>query len=138
MTDKPWYQDGLRFQCTGCGNCCTGAPGFVWVNKAEIDSLAALLGITVQECETRYVRQVGVRKSLIEFANGDCVFFNNQTRRCEIYEARPRQCCSWPFWESNVRTPETWQTTCDACPGCGRGSLVPVDEIQARVAKFKV
>ena len=21
---EPWYQDGLRFTCTRCGNCCTG------------------------------------------------------------------------------------------------------------------
>ena len=28
----PWYRDGLRFTCTRCGNCCTGAPGYVWVD----------------------------------------------------------------------------------------------------------
>ncbi|MCH7752933.1 MAG: YkgJ family cysteine cluster protein, partial [Planctomycetes bacterium] len=40
---QPWYQDGLRFKCTGCGNCCTGSPGYVWVNQAEINALAAHL-----------------------------------------------------------------------------------------------
>ena len=25
---EPWYQDGLQFRCTRCGNCCTGAPGY--------------------------------------------------------------------------------------------------------------
>ena len=29
---------GLRFECTQCGDCCTGAPGYVWVNKAEISA----------------------------------------------------------------------------------------------------
>ena len=24
-TPEPWYKDGLRFKCTGCGDCCTGA-----------------------------------------------------------------------------------------------------------------
>ena len=40
--NEPWYAEGLKFQCTGCGDCCTGAPGYVWVNQAEIDALAAV------------------------------------------------------------------------------------------------
>ena len=41
---KPWYADGLRFACTQCGNCCTGEPGFVWVNDAEIAAIAEVRG----------------------------------------------------------------------------------------------
>jgi uncharacterized protein len=135
---KPWYHAGLRFQCTGCGDCCTGEPGFVWVNKSEIEALAAILGVPAEEFERDYVRQVGIRKSLIERANGDCVFFDHQTRRCRVYHARPRQCQTWPFWESNLQSPDTWQETCRACPGCGQGPLVPLKEIQAQVARRKV
>ncbi len=40
MNPHPWYQFGLRFQCTGCGDCCTGAPGYVWINKAEIKAMS--------------------------------------------------------------------------------------------------
>ena len=40
MSD-PWYQQGLKFHCLGCGDCCTGEPGYVWVTKAEIAALAA-------------------------------------------------------------------------------------------------
>ena len=44
--DDPWYaQAGLRFKCSQCGDCCTGAPGFVWVNKEEIAKLAEAAGI---------------------------------------------------------------------------------------------
>ncbi len=43
MSQQPWYQDGLKFRCTGCGDCCTGAPGYVWVNKEEIAALAVYL-----------------------------------------------------------------------------------------------
>ncbi|MFM7740581.1 MAG: YkgJ family cysteine cluster protein, partial [Planctomycetota bacterium] len=28
---EPWYKDGLRFQCSQCGDCCTGGAGYVWV-----------------------------------------------------------------------------------------------------------
>jgi Fe-S-cluster containining protein len=126
---QPWFQDGLRFRCTQCGNCCTGAPGYVWVNQAEIEQLALLLGMAVDVFEEKYVRRVGVRKSLIEYANGDCVFFDGQTRRCTVYDARPRQCRTWPFWESNVRTPADWQRTCEVCPGSGTGDLYPLEEV---------
>src|SRR5262245_4802554 len=103
MDEQPWYQDGLRFRCTQCGNCCTGAPGYVWVNQQEIEALAAAIGeADLAAFEAKYVRKVGARKSLKEFRNGDCVFFDGQTRRCTVYGQRPRQCRTWPFWDSNV------------------------------------
>ncbi len=138
MTAEPWFKDGLRFQCTGCGDCCTGAPGFVWVNGQEIAALAARLGQSVEEFESKYVRRVGVRRTLVEFENGDCVFFDGQTRKCTVYEDRPRQCKTWPFWDSNVRTPEAWRETCEACPGSGHGQLYPVEKILESVAVIKI
>lgn len=129
MSDEPWYKDGLKFKCTQCGDCCTGAPGFVWVNAAEIAALAQRFDMEVAAFEERYVRRVGIRKSLVEFENGDCVFFDTKKRSCTVYEDRPRQCRTWPFWQSNVRTPETWAQTCEVCPGSGTGNLVPLEKI---------
>ena len=129
-TDEPWYKDGLQFKCTGCGDCCTGAPGYVWVNKAEIEKFADTLKVSVEEFEKKYVRQVGIRKSLKEFANGDCVFFDNEKRCCKHYEARPRQCKTWPFWDSNLKDEETWDLICKACPGSGEGKLYSLEEIE--------
>ena len=137
-TKQPWYKDGLRFQCTGCGDCCTGAPGFVWVNKEEIANLAAKVGLDEDEFESRYVREIGVRKSLVEFNNGDCVFFDGKTRKCKVYEARPRQCRTWPFWDSNVRTPEAWAQTCEVCPGSGTGRLYQLGEIEAQKSVIRI
>ena len=138
MSDnKPWYHQGLRFECTQCGDCCTGAPGFVWVNKQEIAALAKRLELEVDEFERRYVRNVGVRKSLVEYDNGDCVFLDAQ-RRCTVYEDRPRQCKTWPFWDSNVATPDSWEDTCSVCPGCNHGNFVPLEEIQRRVRVIKL
>jgi Fe-S-cluster containining protein len=130
MSDKPWYRDGLRFECTQCGDCCTGAPGFVWVNQQEIAALAQRLGLDAEEFERDYVRKVGVRKSLKEFPNGDCVFFDGHTRKCTVYELRPRQCRTWPFWDSNLATPAAWQRTCEVCPGSGRGKLYQLVAIE--------
>ncbi len=132
MSEKPWYREGLRFKCTGCGGCCTGDPGHVWVNKAEIELLAATVGLPVAQFEKTFVRKVGIRKSLTELCNGDCTLWDRITQRCKVYAARPRQCRTWPFWQSNLRTPETWDETCLSCPGAGRGPLVPLTEIESQ------
>lgn len=131
MTDKPWYHQGLRFQCSQCGDCCTGAPGYVWVNKEEITRLAEEVGIPdIATFREKYVRKVGVRESLREYGNGDCVFFDTQARKCTVYNARPRQCRTWPFWDSNLRDPEAWERTCEVCPGSGQGKLYSIEQIE--------
>ena len=131
MTKQPWYKNGLQFQCTECGDCCTGAPGYVWVNKQEIAAIAELIGEhDIEGFERKSVRKIGIRKSLVELPNGDCVFFDNESRKCKVYQARPRQCRTWPFWDSNVRTPEAWQQTCEFCPGSGSGKLYQLEAIE--------
>ena len=136
--EEPWYADGLKFNCSQCGDCCTGAPGYVWVKKSEIAALAALMEQEVEEFEKEYVRNVGIRKSLREFPNGDCVFFDSETRRCNVYEARPRQCRTWPFWESNLKSPKAWEATCEVCPGSGTGRVYTLDQIETRRKEFRV
>ena len=137
-TSQPWYAEGLRFKCTGCGDCCTGAPGYVWVNQAEIDAMAARLELTPAAFEKQYVRDVGVRRSLKERKNYDCVFLDPETRRCAVYAVRPRQCRTWPFWDSNLKSPEAWAETCEACPGSGHGKLYSLEAVQEQAAIFHV
>ena len=136
--EQPWYREGLKFECSQCGDCCTGAPGFVWVNKQEIADLAAEVDLDPETFEDQYVRRIGIRKSLKEFPNGDCVFFDNQSRKCQVYGARPRQCKTWPFWDSNLRTPEAWELTCEVCPGSGKGKLYQLEQIEERRGTVRV
>jgi Fe-S-cluster containining protein len=135
---QPWYHEGLRFECTGCGDCCTGAPGFVWVGRDEIKALAAALGMSIEDFQVQYVRQTDGRKSLVERSNGDCVFFDAATRQCVVYHARPLQCRTWPFWQSNLRTRSIWRAISRICPGCDRGRLYSSDEIRAQAAVVDV
>lgn len=129
---QPWYQDGLRFTCTRCGHCCTGAPGFVWVNDEEIAAIAAFRGEPVEQTFALFTRPERRQRSLRERPNGDCIFFD-RAQGCTIYPVRPRQCRTWPFWESNLATPEDWRETCERCPGSGQGELIPVEEITRRL-----
>jgi uncharacterized protein len=138
MSDLPWYRDGLQFTCTECGDCCSGSPGFVWVTNEEIAALAVAIGIDVKSFEDQFVRRVGARKSLKELPGGDCVFLDGQSRRCTVYAARPRQCRTWPFWESNLKTPDDWRHTCRVCPGSGTGRLYSLGEIEEQRRTVKV
>lgn len=138
MADAPWYREGLRFQCTGCGGCCTGAPGYVWVTRAEIAAMAAALDMDVEQFGKRYLRQVGNRYSLIELSGGDCVFLDADLRHCRLYRHRPRQCRTWPFWPSNLGSPEAWDDVAQCCPGVGRGRLYTLEEIAQRKGVVRV
>ncbi len=135
MTDPtPWYHEGLRFNCTQCGNCCTGGPGVVWVTEEEIKAIAEFRGLSLGEMRINHTRLVAGRVSLREFANGDCTFLDGRTRRCTIYPVRPVQCRTWPFWNSNLETPTTWQRARAICPGMDQGDLVQLEVIQQQAA----
>ena len=75
--------------------------------------------------------------TLREKPNGDCVFWD-AARGCTIYAVRPPQCRTWPFWDSNVKTPEDWDRTREACPGAGQGEVIPVEEISRRLRVIKM
>lgn len=129
--EEVWFSDGLRFECTRCGNCCTGEPGYVWLNEAETAALAAACGETLERFIDIYCRPVGTRRSLRELDDGSCVFYRPGVG-CTVYEHRPRQCRTWPFWDSNLDTPTDWAETSRGCPGIGQGRIFTVEEILAQ------
>jgi Fe-S-cluster containining protein len=133
-TDETWYRAGLAFSCTRCGACCTGAPGFVWVNAEEIARLAEFRGMEFDDFTRAFVRQVGSRYSLKEHPGGDCVFWDRQAG-CTVYPARPVQCRTWPFWPENLETAEAWDHVTSVCPGSGQGQFFTAEEVRALAAK---
>jgi Fe-S-cluster containining protein len=136
-TASPWFAGGLRFQCTQCGHCCTGEPGYVWLNDEEIEELAEVCGETPARFMEIYTKSVGKRKSLRELPDGACVFYRTNIG-CTLYEHRPRQCRTWPFWDSNLESPGAWKEAGQGCPGIDQGPLIAVEEIlrQSRVIKI--
>src|SRR5437763_101054 len=40
---EKWYGAGLRFNCTQCGNCCSGGPGYVWLTVNDMQRIAQFL-----------------------------------------------------------------------------------------------
>jgi len=134
MSEEPWHHGGLRFTCKQCGNCCTGGPGTVRVNDAEIAALARRLGVdepTFRAAYTRTLRRGDV--SLVEKRNYDCVFYRRGVG-CTVYEDRPRQCRTWPFWSSVVHSREAWDEAAASCLGMNAGELHDFDEIADHAA----
>jgi len=111
-----WYQEGLKFGCTGCGKCCTGSPGYVWVTEEEIVAMATALNITPELFARRYIRRIGQRLSLTERGpNYDCVFLEGKT--CRLYHARPKQCRTFPFWPHLLTSKDAWEQAGKDCEG---------------------
>ena len=126
----PWYAEGLRFECQACGQCCGGAPGYVWVDEEEIAEISATLGLGAEGFRDLYVRRLWRGLSLREKPNYDCVLLDGHGR-CIAYERRPLQCRTWPFWPSNLRSPEAWEEAGRRCPGLGTGPLYALEQIEA-------
>jgi uncharacterized protein len=131
---RVWYAEGLPFECTGCGECCTGAPGYVWVSVEEMEQMAAHLQMSVSDFSRRYLRRVGDRYSLTEIRpHFDCVFLEG--KKCQVYPVRPAQCRSFPFWPENLATQEAWQTTANRCEGIhSKAQRVPLAEIERHLS----
>jgi len=129
-----WYQAGLNFECTQCGNCCSGPPGYVWVTRKEIRAISEYLGRTDGDLDKKQLRRVGLRFSLTEEPGGDCVFLKRSGKRafCSVYPVRPLQCRTWPFWSGNLRSPDDWNEAARTCPGIGQGRRYEFVEIEAR------
>ena len=149
VESKPWYADGLRFTCSQCGNCCSGGPGYVWITSEEIARLAKHLGITEDALTQKYCRRVAGQYALKEVKNPrsgehDCIFIKeiatenggHRKRICTVYEARPLQCRTWPFWDGNLSSEQAWNRAARSCLGMNHGELFDRQRIeQLRDAK---
>ncbi|MBY0309509.1 MAG: YkgJ family cysteine cluster protein [Phycisphaerales bacterium] len=137
--DSPEGGAGLRFGCTLCGRCCSGPAGYVLVSDDECAALAGRLGLSRGEFMERYTHVLSegrsLREQVVTGGRGyDCVFLDRASvpgkAVCGVYEQRPRQCRTWPFWSSVLASPQTWEQAKAVCPGIDRGTLVPVEQVR--------
>ncbi len=131
---KVWYENGLKFKCTECGKCCGGAPGYVWLTDSDIQRLTEHLKITKEELIKKYCRQVGGRISLKERSvTYDCIFLKDS--RCSVYDGRPTQCRTYPFWGKNVASKRAWNETAIECEGINSpdADLIPLSAIRKKL-----
>ena len=131
MMGEPFYANGLRFSCTRCSSCCRYDSGYVFLSEADATVLAAALKIEYTDFIEQYCRWVGAgaeeRLSLNEKADFDCIFWDAQ---CSVYQHRPLQCRTFPFWHSLTHSAATWADAGRGCLGINRGALHGRKEIE--------
>ncbi len=135
--------DGLRFSCTLCGNCCSGPEGYISFTPDEALAIAKRLGVTLEYFMDHYTHRTSAGQSFIEKDSDfgkDCFFLDRETvpgkAVCGIYEDRPMQCRTWPFWPHVVSTEHAWRKAATGCPGIDRGSkIVRPEDIRIQRAR---
>lgn len=137
--DPATGEAGLRFECTMCGNCCSGPEGYVLVDDEEAAALAARLGVSLGDFLARFTRQTSAGRSLTEKVTphgNDCVFLDRDKipgkAVCGVYELRPKQCRTWPFWKSLLVSRKRWELASRMCPGINKGPRFEPTEISRR------
>ena len=111
-----WYESGLQFECQRCGNCCRGF----------LDESGKQIKFVYGDDGTLFDVK----------SNGDCIYLGVDFAGrglCSIYDTRPAQCRSFPFWPENLKSPTTWEILAvdPKCQGINQGRLYKIDEIEA-------
>jgi Fe-S-cluster containining protein len=126
-SSSPWFaENNLPFDCTGCGNCCK-TRGDVYMSPTETKDAATLLGLSISEFKEQFVEEeeVTVAMSLDpeqipegetgwtvlrhKQEDGSCIFLSDEGM-CNIYEARPVQCSTYPFWPRIMANRDAWNS----------------------------
>lgn len=127
----------LRFACTGCGACCTGRGDyFVEVSRAEQRRIQRYLNVSWRWFRRRYVSRYADGTEGLSWQKDRCVFLDG-ARRCRIYPVRPMQCRTYPFWPEVVRSSATWRAHARSCEGIGRGAVIPLQQVMARLRRHR-
>jgi len=131
---KPFFEKagGLRFSCTRCGNCCT-RPGPVLFPPDDLKRAAIHLSLAPGQFKKRYklFREEGI--DTLDPGDGQPCTFYDPEAGCTIYEGRPTQCRTWPFWPEVVKRRYSWDRASLECPGMGRGDKHPVEAVRASI-----
>ena len=138
---------GLRFSCTMCGNCCSGPEGYVIVSDPEAAALSKRLNISVETFLKRFTHTTPEGRSLTEKPapegrGRDCIFLDRDKipgkAVCGVYEDRPIQCRTWPFWPSILRSRQNWERAKSVCPGMDHGKKHDLVQIRVQRDTFKI
>ena len=132
MKNTPFYACGLKFSCKRCSSCCRHDPGFVFLSEKDLKKLVSGLKMDRKSFLEKYCRWVTDWKgdevlSLIEKFNRDCIFWENG---CTVYDVRPLQCITFPFWDSIVNSEKAWEIAAGGCPGINTGEFHTAETIE--------
>jgi Fe-S-cluster containining protein len=98
----------------------------VYLTLEDRRRLARALGIPTRRFTREYCAKTDGLHHLRD-TGPDCLFL--MEKRCSVYEARPTQCRTWPFWPENMSA-RAWTAIAAFCPGVGTGQVVSLEAIE--------
>jgi Fe-S-cluster containining protein len=138
QSSSKWWSKGIRFECQGSGQCCLsrGEYGFVFLTREDRKRMADHLGLPLRDFTKKYCDKTsGVYHLKEDSDRAECTFLKG--KKCGIYQARPTQCRTWPFWPE-VMNAKTWNKEVKTfCPGVGKGKLYSAEEIEKNLNEQK-
>lgn len=79
----------FKFECTGCGKCCTQfhPAQTIHADAGDLLRISMSLGRQIQS---------------IEFRGGFCEYLDQHSGQCTIHEVKPKRCSQWPYVADTV------------------------------------
>lgn len=127
-----YVSEPLRFECTQCGRCCRGGGAYhVFLNAAEAEQIREVLQLSRDWFWRRYLQRLDSGElTVVLNADGRCSFLD-RNGRCSVYEVRPMQCRTYPFWPEILRSKAAWRAEAARCEGVDHGATVPLARVRA-------
>ncbi|MCH9614176.1 MAG: Phosphoglucosamine mutase [Chlamydiia bacterium] len=122
----------VKFKCTGCGKCCNGKDGYVWLEEDDITRLTKALGLEEDEFLEKYTTVFQGKRVLLDQEDTfDCIFLD-ENKQCSVYKARPNQCATFPFWPHVIESRLHWLREGIICEGINHpeAPLIPLGTIE--------
>jgi len=113
---KLHWENGLKFGCTGCGKCCQN-DGEVWFDSDEFHELSDHLQLSHNDVLDKYSEKVmsgwvKIKNKVVYDSMGSsadrCIFLDDDGKKCTVYEARPTQCRTYPYWPRLMSNESAW------------------------------
>lgn len=114
VVSEVWWKDGLKFACTACGRCCQN-EGEVWLDTDEFADLSTNLNEAPEAVLEKYTEKtmsgwVKLKNQISDDPkiHDRCIFLGADGKECSIYNSRPIQCRTYPFWPRLLSSPAEW------------------------------
>jgi len=127
---EKFLENGIRFQCQGSGRCCVsrGEYGYVYLSLKDRKRMARFLKLDTRSFTRKYCQKSEGFFHLKDGKDRSCQFLRD--KRCDVYEGRPTQCRTWPFWPEVMNAKSWKKEVAEFCPGVGKGPVWSKAEIQ--------
>ena len=122
----------MNFECQeSCkGKCCKlnreAEKSFIFLSETEAHQIAMISGERIEQFailaefdSTRFTKKKSKQWYLNNSGLAACRFFKKG--KCSIYDFRPTQCATFPYWPENM-TKKGWKQIGEFCPGIDKGN----------------